>query len=71
MCRGATLPVRKKQEMRVTTRSSTWGPQPSPIEVGMELRAQRGTTAAVRFQVISNVSKTPKAADVGTHPRLQ
>ena len=37
----------------------------------MELRAQRGTTTAVRFQVISDVGKTPKAADVGTHPRLR
>lgn len=32
---------------------------------------QRETRAAIRFQVISNVSKTPKAADVGTYPRLQ
>ena len=31
---------------------------------------QRGTRAAIRFRVISNVGKTPEAADVGTYPRL-
>ena len=41
------------------------------MELGVHADLQGGTRAAVRFQVISNVSKAPKTAGVVTYPRPQ